>query len=123
MNTIGGLTAIVHRLRARRTGRKNIAAGKAAIKSQPSGIASAQEIRPMLAARLAVLDLTTPAMQEHAVDMFVETTLNREFGASLLEQETMQDLVFQVRQALICTPEGRKAVLEMLHAMRQLSIR
>ena len=75
----------------------------------------------MLAARLAALDLTNPTVQEQAVDIFIETALYREFGACLPEKESVQDLLVQVRQAMMCTPEGRKAVLEMLQAVRQSS--
>lgn len=78
-------------------------------------------MRPLLAARLAALDLTTPDMQERAVDMFIETALYREFGTAVLEQESLQDLLVQVREAIMRTPEGRNAVLEMLQAVRQSS--
>lgn len=78
-------------------------------------------MRPLLAARLSGLDLTKPDMQEHAVDMFIETALYREFGTTVLEQESLQDLLVQVREAMMCTPEGRNAVLEMLQAVRQSS--
>lgn len=121
MTTIGGLTAIIHRLRAGRTVGQNKSVGKNALHSRPTACASESEMRPMLAARLAALDLTNPAMQEHAVDIFIETALYRELGASLPEKESLQDLLVQVRQAMICTPEGRKAVLEMLQAVRQSS--
>jgi hypothetical protein len=119
MTSIGGLTAIIHRLRARRTFGQNKTVGKIALQLRQPARSSEREMRPMLAARLAALDLTNPAMQEHAVDIFIETALYREFGTSLPQKESLQDLLVQVRQALICTPDGRKAVLEMLQAVRQ----
>jgi len=121
MTTIGGLTTIIHRLRARRTVGQEKAIGKTALQSRPTARANEREIRPMLAARLAALDLTNPTVQEQAVDIFIETALYREFGACLPEKESLQDLLVQVRQAMMCTPEGRKAVLEMLQAVRQAS--
>lgn len=78
-------------------------------------------MRPLLAARLATLDLSKPDMQARAIDMFIETALYREFGAAALEQESLQDLLVQVREAMMCTPAGRNAVLEMLRAVRQSS--
>lgn len=119
MNTIGGLTTIIHRLRARRSDGLKEAIGKAVTHSPPTACAGEGEMRPLLAARLAALDLSKPDMQERAVDMFIETALYREFGAAMLEQESLQDLLVQVREAMICTPAGRSAVVEMLQALRQ----
>ena len=121
MNTIGGLTTIIHRLRARRSDGQKKAIGKPVSHLRPTASAGEAEMRPLLAARLAALDLSKPDMQERAVDMFIETALHREFGAGVLEQESLQDLLVQVREAMICTPAGRNAVLEMLKALRQSS--
>lgn len=121
MNTIGGLTTIIHRLRARRSDGQKKAIGKAPPQPRPTVCTGEGEMRPLLAARLAALDLSNPDMQERAVDMFVETALYREFGAALLEQDCLQELLVEVREAMICTPEQRSAILEMLRAVRQTS--
>jgi hypothetical protein len=121
MNTIGGLTTIIHRLRTRRIDGQEKPVGKATPHSRPTVSADEGEMRPLLAARLAALDLTKLDMQERAVDMFIETALYREFGTAVMEQESFQDLLVQVREAMMCTPEGRNAVMEMLRAVRQSS--
>jgi hypothetical protein len=121
MNTIGGLTTILHRLRAGQGNSQKKATGKSASHPRPAACTGEGEMRPLLAARLAVLDLSKPDMQERAVDLFIETALYREFGAAVLEQESLQDLLVQVREAMLCTPAGRNAVLEMLRAVRRSS--
>lgn len=121
MNTIGGLTTILHRLRAGRGDAQKKAIGRSASQPRPAASTGEGEMRPLLAARLAALDLSKPDMQARAVDMFIETALYREFGAAALEQESLQDLLVQVREAMMCTPAGRNAVLEMLRAVRQTS--
>ena len=121
MNTISGLTTIIHRLRARRSDGRQKADGQDAFHPRPTVRTGEGEMRPLLAARLAALDLSKPDMQQHAVDLFIETALSREFGADMLEQEPLQDLLVQVREAMMCTPAGRNAVLEMLRAVRQSS--
>jgi len=119
MTTIGGLTSVLHRLRAKRSNGPRKAVGKGASQSGGTVCVGEAEMRPLLAARLATIDLSNPDMQEQAVDMFIETALYREFGAAVLEQESFHALLVQVREAMMCTPEGRHFVLEMLRTVRQ----
>ena len=121
MNTIGGLTSIIHRLRTRRSDGRKKANSQGASHPRPAVCTGEGEMRPLLAAGLAALDLSKPDMQERAVDLFIETALYREFGTEMLKRESMQDLLAQVREVMMCTPAGRNAVLEMLQAVRQSS--
>lgn len=121
MNTVGAVNTIIHLLRAKRSKAEKKIKSKTALQLRELTRGSEKGMRPVLATRLEVLDLTHPEAEERAVDIFIETALSREFGNAFLQHESWQDLLVQVREAMLCTPDGRKAVLDMLRAVRQAS--
>lgn len=118
MSTIGILNANIRSLRAasrssaRASGRKK--SGHAA-----QAAASGAGLRHALAARLSALEAGQPGADEEAVHAFVDLVLSREFGADLVASGSGQDLLAQVRQAMLCSPDVRKALLAVLQALRQ----
>lgn len=70
-----------------------------------------------LASRLSRLDEIRPDTEQEAVAIFIETVLAHEFGAALLEQPSGRELLSQVQQAMVSSPEVRSALLALLRGL------
>jgi hypothetical protein len=84
------------------------------VQGKPRAGAPRAGLRVELAARLASIDPLREDADTRALEAFIECVLVREFGASLMASASGQDLLGQVRTALLASPQAREALMEML---------
>lgn len=117
-----GFGRLLRRLRVDGGSRSRaVAARESAASGAPFGklgtAAPASGLRAELAARLAGIDLRRKEAEARAVEIFVSCVLSREFGEALMASVPGQDLLRQVRAALLAVPEARAAVVAMLRTL------
>lgn len=74
-------------------------------------------LRLELVARLAGIEPQREDADARAVDTFIECVLTREFGTPLMSTASGQDLLRQVREAMLASPKARVALLTMLKSL------
>lgn len=116
-----GLGRLLRRLRTQAGPRALGAAADATTLSKARGNAEtgvAQSgMRVELAARLASIDPQREDADTRAVEAFIECVLTREFGTPLMATAAGQDLLGQVRAALLDSPRARASLLEVLKTL------
>ncbi|MBK4735679.1 hypothetical protein [Noviherbaspirillum pedocola] len=117
-----GLGRLLRRLRTQAGPRaRGVAAADTTTSSRAQGNSKTggahSGLRVELAARLASIDPRREDADTRAVEAFIECVLTREFGAPLMATPAGQDLLGQVRSALVDSPRARTALLDVLKSL------